>query len=279
MSEVIESNLPLVISANDFAQKLTDSELHHNVCIVDLSNESNYLAGHIPGAIHLTYQTLVLGQPPAPGKLPSLERLTEVFQYLGLTPETHFIVCDDEGGGWAGRFIWTLDIIGHKQYSYIDGGMIAWKAQKLALESGKSAHTPIQNNITISQIDRGPIVDMDEIMQGIENPVFMIWDARSPQEYDGTKVVAAKGGHIPGAINAEWTDLMDQQNDYKIRSDAKSYLQKRGIDGSLPIITHCQTHHRSGFTYLVGKVLSYDIRAYDGSWSEWGNHPDTPVEK
>jgi thiosulfate/3-mercaptopyruvate sulfurtransferase len=61
-------------------------------------------------------------------------------------------------------------------------------------------------------------------------------------------------------------------------SDIASQLQEIGIDKHKKIITHCETHHRSGLTYLVGKALGYDIRAYDGSWSEWGNHPNTPIE-
>lgn len=279
MSDITENGLPLVISANSFAEKLTSSALPEDICVVDLSEETNFIAGHIPGAIYLPYRMLVAGEAPAPGKLPNQERLTEIFQYLGLTPETHFIVCDDEGGGWAGRFIWTLDVIGHKHYSYIDGGMIAWKAMGLPIETGQQENLRTRTDIIIKDIDRSPIIDLDEIVQELPNKTFIVWDARSPQEYDGSKVVAAKGGHIPGAINAQWTDLMDRENNFIIRQDAQAYLQHLGLDGTLPVITHCQTHHRSGFTYLVGKTLGFDIRAYDGSWSEWGNHPDTPVEK
>jgi len=91
-------------------------------------------------------------------------------------------------------------------------------------------------------------------------------------------MTAAKNGHIPGAINAEWTSLMDRNNSLRIRKDAKEYLASLGLTSDKSIVTHCQSHHRSGFTYLVGKALGFNIRAYHGSWSEWGNHPNTPVE-
>ena len=85
-------------------------------------------------------------------------------------------------------------------------------------------------------------------------------------------------GHIPGAVNLDWLDTMDPDNGMRIRSDIAALLQSRGITPDKKIITHCQTHHRSGLTWLIGKALAYDIKAYDGSWSEWGNDPDTPIE-
>lgn len=270
--------LSLLIQPEDFALTLQNHGGNLDIRIVDLSSEDNFLHAHIPGALHLPFKSLMLGQPPAPGKLPEKSRLEEVFKNLGLTENTHFIVYDDEGGGWAGRFIWTLDVIGHKNYSYIDGGMIAWNTEGLPTESGASENNYQNHVIPEFTIDRSPIADLESILAGLGKNEFMIWDARSPQEYAGTRVISAKGGHIPGAINAEWTSLMDSSRGQRIKSNAKEQLASLGIDGSLPIITHCQSHHRSGFTYLLGKHLGFDIKAYDGSWSEWGNHPDTPVE-
>ncbi|MDY7699672.1 thiosulfate sulfurtransferase, partial [Pseudomonas aeruginosa] len=106
-----------------------------------------------------------------------------------------------------------------------------------------------------------------------------VWDARNPSEYAGTKVLAAKAGHVPGAINFEWTAGMDPARALRIRADIAEVLEDLGITPDKEVITHCQTHHRSGFTYLVAKALGYPrVKGYAGSWSEWGNHPDTPVE-
>jgi len=73
--------------------------------------------------------------------------------------------------------------------------------------------------------------------------------------------------------------MMDPENGLRFRRDADARLKKLGLEKGRTIITHCQSHHRSGFTYILGKTLGFDIKAYHGSWSEWGNHPDTPVEQ
>jgi thiosulfate/3-mercaptopyruvate sulfurtransferase len=216
------------------------------------------------------------GTPPAPGKLPSIERLIEVFRALGLRPQTQVVACDDEGGGWAGRFLWTLEVIGHKNYRYLNGGMHAWRAAGLPLSTEPVQTDPSDIDIAI---DPAPSIQAEEIQQRLLDDDFQVWDARSAEEYRGEKVFALKGGHIPGAIHCEWTQLMDPARDLRIRTDAREFLAALGIDGSREIVTHCQSHHRSGFTWLVGKSLGFNIRAYPGSWSEWGNLPDMPVEK
>lgn len=90
-----------------------------------------------------------------------------------------------------------------------------------------------------------------------------------------------RAGHIPGAINYEWTQAMDPGRHYRLKplNKLKSELAALGITADKKIITHCQSHHRSGLTYLVAKLLGFsDVKAYPGSWCEWGNRDDTPIE-
>lgn len=264
-------SLPLLLEPADLQAHLTADKL----LIVDLCSEDNYLAGHIPGAVHVPPKSMLAGAPPAPGRIADTDKLEALFERLGLTPDTHVVVYDDEGGGWAGRFIWTLDAIGHRQYSYLNGGILAWRSAGLAQSTSTEEPQPVPQSLTI---DRDVVIEMEDILPQLNQSGFAIWDARSPEEYRGEKVLAQKGGHMPGAINCEWTSLMDPARDLRIRDDALQTLNTLGLNDSQTIVTHCQTHHRSGFTYLVGKLFGFNIRGYHGSWSEWGNHPDTPVE-
>ena len=266
--------LPLVIEPEDLEAILG----HPDLLILDLSQASTYSRAHVPGAIHLPYNQLLAGTPPAPGKLPSREHLIEVFSGIGLTADKTVITYDDEGGGWAGRLIWTLDVIGHPHYAYLNGGIHAWLAGKHPVQTEPVLPTPTRCEF---ELDLTPSVTMAYILEHLESDNIAIWDARGPDEYAGTKVLAQRGGHIPGAECYEWTRAMDQNNNLRIRNHESliKELATLGITRDKEIITHCQTHHRSGFTYLVGKLLGFkNIRAYPGSWAEWGNSPNTPVE-
>ena len=123
--------LPLLLEPTELANRLEDD----NLLILDLSKPAVYVQAHVPGAIHLDFKRLQTGAQPAPGMIPSDDALSGLFSELGLTPDTHVIAYDDEGGGWAGRLLWTLDAIGHKHYSYLNGGIHAWLAEGLPTSS------------------------------------------------------------------------------------------------------------------------------------------------
>ncbi|ACE84454.1 sulfurtransferase [Cellvibrio japonicus] len=264
--------LPFIMEPTELAALL--AQPCGKLLILDLGAEQTYRTGHIDGAVHVPAQKIVCAQPPVPGKIASKEQLEKLFSFLGLTPDTHVVVYDDEGGGWAGRMIWTLDAIGHKQYSYLNGGLHAWMASGQSLTTEVPVVTPTQVNI---KIDPKVVIEIPDILGEMDRADFVVWDARSPAEYSGERITAQKNGHIPGAINCEWTNLMDPNQALRIRTDARDYVTALGFTPDKRIITHCQGHHRSGFTYLVGKALGLNIRAYHGSWAEWGNHPTTPV--
>ena len=249
-----------------------------NLIIVDLCSDALYRQKHVPGAVHLQPGSLMAGTAPYPGKLPAVEQLENIIQYLGIDGDSHVVIYDDEGGGWAGRFAWTLDLLGYHNWSYLNGGIIAWIKEGFVTEAQANQRVPSETKISIA--NPGVLISADQIIGQLDNSDFVVWDARSPGEYSGDMVRSARGGHIPGAINIEWTELMDSQRNLRIRDDAEAILTAAGLSKNKTITTHCQSHHRSGFTYMVARILGRNnISAYDGSWAEWGSLDYTPIER
>lgn len=281
-------SLPLILEPELLKEILPSDSL----LIVAVVQGQVFASHHIPGSVLIEPGELVCGIKPAVGKLPDKDQLSAVFSRIGLRDDLHVVAYDDEGGGWAGRLIWTLDILGHRNYSYLNGGLTAWLKLGLPLENNRndepgressaiSTSPSCESSNFVAEPDRNLMVDMQAVLEQIDDPDTIVWDARSEGEYNGSKVTAQRNGHIPGAKNLDWLELMDRENDLRLQplQLIASKLESLGITRDKKVITHCQTHHRSGLTYLVGKALGYDIAAYDGSWSEWGNHADTPIEK
>lgn len=267
------AKIPLLLEPEWLERHLKDPSL----LIVDLCHPDRFAAAHIPGAVSVHPQAIQSGLPKNPGLLPNADQLQQLANRIGLTPERHVVVYDDEGGGWAGRFIWLLDCIGHARYSYLNGGWIAWHEEGRPLTDQLLPVVPSQYPL---RLQSAPTASLQEVMEGLRQTDQVIWDARSRDEFTGARMTAAKAGHIPGARHFEWTQGMDPSRGMRMRSadELRAHLAELGITPDKRVITHCQTHHRSGFTYLIAKVLGYPrIKAYAGSWAEWGNHPDTPV--
>ncbi len=269
-------SLPLLLEP----QRLSEIIPNDNLLIVAVLQAAVFDAQHIPGSVLVEPAELVCGIKPAVGKLPGRDQLSALFSRIGLSDARHVVVYDDEGGGWAGRFIWTLDVLSQPGYSYLDGGLPAWLKMGLPVSTASTVLPEPEPGNFSAQIDSELLVSMDDILAQIPDPDTLVWDARGEDEFEGKKRTALGNGHIPGAVNLDWLALQDRDNDLRLKplADIEKLLQQIGINKNKKIITHCHSHHRSGLSYLVGKALGYDIRAYDGSWSEWGNHPGAPIE-
>lgn len=266
-------NLPLLIEPAALHARLADPAL----LIVDLGDPVRYAAGHIPGALPLDYADLVRAAPPAMGLPPTEKQLSNVLSGLGLTAERQVVAYDNQGSGRAARLLWTLAALGHEQAALLNGGIDAWIASGGPLETQRQR--PARSAYLARFLNPAAIADCDDVLARLGQPEVALLDARSPAEYAGLDVRAARGGHIPGAVNLDWTAMMDGQRRLQPDPVLRELLEARGVTPDKDVIVYCQTHHRSALTYWALRHLGYPtVRGYAGSWSEWGNDPDVPIE-
>lgn len=268
------SSLPLLVEPQQLHEYLGSPGL----LVVDLSRAEIHAQYHIPGAVPVEYAEIVRMQPPVGGLLPEAEQLSRILSRIGLTPQTHVVAYDDEGGGKACRLLWTLEAIGHTRYSLLDGGLHAWANEGHPLTDVVTAASASDYQARYLP-HSSAVADSAYILAHLDDPAVALLDARSEEEYRGSKRFAARGGHIPGAVNLEWTRFMDPTRNLRLKTqdELRALLCTAGISDQPTVVAYCQTHHRSAHTWFVLKWLGYDAKGYAGSWSDWGNRTDLPV--
>ena len=253
---------------------------HELLRIVDLSRSSVYEQLHIPHAIHLKPQLLVRQEEQASGLLPDEAGLNALIEYLNISPNHHVVVYDDEGGAWAGRLIWNLHCLGFKNVSLLNGGIHAWLGAGYPTSSEVEDLAKVESlvQVNLDNIEQYRI-EYSQLLEKVNQQSTQLWDCRTDDEYTGQRLAARRGGHIPNAIHFEWSSAINRQNHLKLHplERTQQRLEQLGFQLDQPVVVYCQSHHRSGLAYIVGRLLGWNIQAYDGAWSEWGNRLDSPI--
>lgn len=270
-------NLDLLIEAETLSTLLD----HPKIRIVDLTRLSVYRQLHIANAVHVQPKQLVAHNTElASGLLPDRDSIQALIEHLNLSPEHHVVAYDDEGGAWASRLLWNLHCGGFERTSLLNGGIHAWLALGYPVTASMTQIEPVSHFYQATlQHDQSYRIDYASLRQQVEKQSIQLWDCRSLDEYTGQKLAARRGGHIPNAIHYAWDCAFDRENHLKLYAlvDIRHHLQDIGFDLTQPVVVYCQSHHRSSLAYLLGRLLNWNIRAYDGAWSEWGNIASSPI--
>mgnify|MGYP000536321436 FL=1 len=242
-----------------------------------------YEKGHIEGAVNFKWHTDLVDTVSR--DIISKDRLQDLLQKSGVNQGNTIVLYGDKNNWFAAWAAWVFEIYGIENVKLLDGGRVKWEADKKPLTP--LASSVKSGNIKLTKTNnalRARLKDVVDIANKKSNIALV--DIRSADEYNGkvfapagVPELAVRAGHIPGAVNVSWGQAVNKDGTIKSVEELKKIYAAAGIDGSKPIITYCRIGERSSHTWFVlNKVLGYDARNYDGSWTEYGNSVGNPIQ-
>ena len=270
-------NSSMIVSTDWLSKHLNDNSL----VLLQVGDKSEYDAAHIAGAQFI--QTSDISTPRGTGlilELPPVEQLKATFEKLGVTDESRIVIYFSKD--WVtptSRVYFTLDYLGFgDRTSILDGGLPAWKAEgkpvTTEIAQAKPGHfTPRPNSKLV--------VDSAWVSSNLSKPGVAILDARAAKFYTGEDAgQMPRAGHIPHAKSIPFSTLVeDSNNKFKSADSLRALFSGAGVKQNDSVATYCHIGQQASLLYFVARYLGYDAHLYDGSFQDWSNRSDLPVEK
>ena len=235
---------------------------------------------HLPGAVFFDIATITDHANPLPHMLPDARDFAHAVGALGIASGDRVVAYGGRGLIASARVWWTFRVFGHERVAVLDGGAAKWKKEGRPVESGMPAPTPQRFAATLH---KDLVADLDRVLATLERRDAQIIDARSRGRFAGTEPeprAGLRGGHIPGSLNLPYDELYRPDGTLRPESELSDAFVKAGLDPARPVITSCGSGVTASVLALALHLLGRrDVAVYDGSWSEWGAHPDVPVER
>jgi len=270
-----------VVDTDWLAEHLDDP----NVRVVEVSvNPGVYEQGHIPGAVNFRWHTDLVDTVRR--DLVAPERFEQLLSEAGIGNDTTVVLYGDHNNWFAAWGAWVFDQYGHADVRLLDGGRKKWELERRPLSTVPRSHRRASYTISDARPElRARLADVLAVVEGDAEAALV--DIRSPDEYSGRVIapagvqeLAIRAGHVPGAVNVPWNRAVNEADGtFRPIDELRELYAGVGIDGNQPIIVYCRIGERSSHTwFLLKHLLGYEVRNYDGSWTEYGNAVGVPID-
>ncbi len=263
---------------------LTENLNNPQVRIVEVSvNPGVFEQGHIPGAVNFRWHTDLVDTVRR--DLVSREHFETLLSDAGIDNDTRVVLYGDHNNWFAAWGAWVFDQFGHEKVSILDGGRKKWELERRPVSTVPSSHRRTDYRVTQERPElRARLSDVLAVVEGkLEADLI---DIRSADEFTGRVIapagvqeLAVRAGHVPGAVNVPWHKAVNEADGtFRSAEELREIYAAVGVDGTRPIITYCRIGERSSHTwFLLKHILGYEVKNYDGSWTEYGNAVGVPI--
>jgi len=274
-------NLARSVVQADWLEKNLDNP---DVKIIEVSTEVGlYERGHIKNAVKLNWYTdlvEVVNRDIVAGT-----RFQKLARAAGINKNSIVVLYGDKNNWFAAWGAWIFNTYGIEDVRLLDGGRVKWEKDGRAFTT--TVPTPKDGNFVATKADKTVRATLiRDVLPAVRKKGSSdIVDIRSADEYSGKifapagfQELAVRAGHIPGAVNVPWGSNVNTDGTFKTVAELKKLYSDKGIDGKKPIITYCRIGERSSLTWFVlSEILGYEVKNYDGSWTEYGNGVGNPI--
>ncbi len=271
MSGFIRAQSPILVTP----QWLNEHKSDPNLVIVQVSFlQAAYDREHIAGARFLWPSWLAPNSPQSSYNAPDPKEAEKILRQLGISNNSHVVVCHMASDvAPSARMFLTLEHLGLKgQVSFLNGGLDAWKKEGYAVTN----EIPVVKSGNFKVSAKTLLVDKEYVQKILQTGVVV--DARLPRFYDGEPTGYLRNGHITGAKNIPYTELVNTSNKFKPADSLQTYFTPLVLDKKSEVVTYCFIGQTASVVYMAGRILGYDMKLYDGSMQEWSWLENLPME-